>query len=182
MSRPSVGEATCRRLPNSDIRRLERLGGPALPYFPTPGHGVPLFVSLEIVRYRVQMTIALMGRRSLIMLLGCAAVWPLAARAQRSAVPVVGFLRDSSLGASARLLGALREGLKQAGYIEGQNVAIEARWSEGHYDQLPKLAAEQVQRQVTVRRARRMHASRKGARRRPLLNIRNDQCTPGDNR
>lgn len=96
------------------------------------------------------MTIALIARRSLMTGLGCVAAWPFATRAQQSALPMVGFLRDSSFDTSAKIIGALREGLKEASYVDGQNVAIEARWSEGHYDQLPKLAAELVQRRVAV--------------------------------
>jgi putative ABC transport system substrate-binding protein len=74
----------------------------------------------------------------------------MAARAQRSAVPVIGFLSSTSPDASANLLAAFRQGLNDIGFIEGQNVAIEYRWAEGRYDQLPALAAELVRRPVTV--------------------------------
>jgi putative tryptophan/tyrosine transport system substrate-binding protein len=92
-----------------------------------------------------------MRRREFITLVGgAAAAWPFATRAQQSALPVIGLLGSATASEWTPYVDAFHQGLRAAGYVEGRNVAIEARWANGQYDRLPAMAAELVQRQVTV--------------------------------
>ena len=88
-------------------------------------------------------------RREFSTLIGGAAAWPVSARAQQP-VPVIGLLHSASAGAFAPFLAALREGLGEAGYVDGQNVRMEFRWAEGQYDRLPAMAAELVDQKVAL--------------------------------
>src|SRR6266481_932250 len=92
-----------------------------------------------------------MKRRAFITLIGGAAVaWPLAVRAQQAAMPLIGFMSTRSPEDSVHLLEAFRRGLKEGGFVEGENVAIEFRWARGDYTRLPALATDLVSRQVVV--------------------------------
>jgi putative ABC transport system substrate-binding protein len=92
-----------------------------------------------------------MKRRAFITSLGCAAVaWPLAAHAQQSARPTIGFLGAASQNQVGDYWDAFQKGLEEGGFIDGRNVTIESRWAEGHYERLPDLAADLVRRHVAV--------------------------------
>jgi ABC-type uncharacterized transport system substrate-binding protein len=93
---------------------------------------------------------AKMNRREFITLLGGAAAWPLAARAQQPTTAVIGYLGAASPHTGVQIVAALRQSLAEAGYVEGRNVGIEAHWAEGQYDRLPVMASEMVRRQVSV--------------------------------
>jgi len=91
-----------------------------------------------------------MRRREFISALGSLAAWPLSARAQQPATPIVGYLNSTSPAAAAPFVAAFQAGLAETGYVEGRNVRIEFRWAEGQYDRLPELASDLVRLKVDV--------------------------------
>jgi putative ABC transport system substrate-binding protein len=92
----------------------------------------------------------LVRRREFIAALGGAAMWPVAGRAQQRAKPLIGYLHPATRDTSVQTVAAFRQGLSEFGYVEGDNVAIEYRWAEGHNDRLPALAADLASRRVAV--------------------------------
>jgi ABC-type uncharacterized transport system substrate-binding protein len=98
----------------------------------------------------IQLHVSRLKRRNFIALLAAAAAWPRSAAAQATTLPVLGFLNSASPGPFAPLLDAFHEGLREGGYVQGRNVAIEYRWAEGNYARLPELAADLVRRNVAL--------------------------------
>src|SRR5476651_2440918 len=114
----------------------------------------------EPLRCRILRLGSDMQRRDFLGVFSGAVAWPLVARAQQPAVPVIGFLQSASSEAeiSVQELAAFRQGLAETGYVEGRNVAIEYRWAEGRNDRLPAMAADLVRRQVADRKSTRLNS------------------------
>jgi putative ABC transport system substrate-binding protein len=91
-----------------------------------------------------------MRRRKFITLVGGAVTWPFAVRAQQSAMPLIGFLNSQSAGSFSHLVAGFQQGLRESGFLEGQNIQIEYRWAEGQYERLPALANDLVHRGIAV--------------------------------
>jgi putative ABC transport system substrate-binding protein len=115
-----------------------------------PGYGLTRVLSFGSRSGRRDQMTAFIGRREFIAALGGVATWPLAARAQQPAMPVIGFMSTLSPENVSNPMAGFHQGLKEAGYIERQNVAVEYRWARGHYDQMPELAADLVRKKVAV--------------------------------
>ena len=132
--------------PEGNMCGTARRGADALPRSKAPS------------RAKASQSLPLLRRRGFIALLGGAAVWPIAARAQQSAMPVIGFVRDTPSAPFAHIVNAFRRGLNEVGFVDGQNVRIEQRWAEGHDDRLPALIADLARQKAAVseppRRAR----------------------------
>src|SRR5262245_1353723 len=107
-------------------------------------------VSFTHLAREERMTVTIERRKFLATVGGAAAAWPLAARAQQQAMPVVGFLHPASVHAAGDQLRAFHQGLKEAGFVDGENMAIEYRWADNRTDRLPALAADLVRRRVAV--------------------------------
>src|SRR5262245_35789148 len=126
------------------------MGRAGMPQHSEPDRSSPIRYAVGFLAGGDGMQFDQLKRREFITLLGGASAWPLAVHAQQSAVPIIGFLHPTSLESFAENLRGFRQGLKETGYVEGENVAFEFRWAEGQLDRLPDLAADLVRRRVAV--------------------------------